>query len=161
MTSVYDGGPGFHPERLWQPNALIVGEDRVAVDHTAWQMIERKRAEAGMPTLEAAGRPPRYIATAADAAHQSGRQRSAAHSPDGRFDREDDHGRGNRTQAGREAARRRMTRREAMLQLLRVGGVAAGAAGAGVWLSEHSFRPVPARAEQARRDHRISPPHSA
>jgi uncharacterized protein (DUF362 family) len=49
-----------------------------------------------------------------------------------------------------------LTRREAMLQLLRVGGVAAGAAAAGVWLSEHSFRPVPAQAEQARRDHRIA-----
>jgi uncharacterized protein (DUF362 family) len=72
MTSVYDGGPGFHPERLWQPNALIVGEDRVALDHTAWQIIERKRAEAGLPTLEAAGRPPRYIATAADQAHKLG-----------------------------------------------------------------------------------------
>jgi len=72
MASVYDGGPGFRPERLWQPNALIVGEDRVAIDHTAWQMIERKRAEVGMPTLEAAGRPPRYIATAADAAHSLG-----------------------------------------------------------------------------------------
>ncbi|HXR37990.1 MAG TPA: DUF362 domain-containing protein [Terracidiphilus sp.] len=72
MTSVYDGGPGFHPERLWQPNALIVGEDRVAIDHTAWQMIERKRAEVGMPTLEAVGRPPRYIATAADANHKLG-----------------------------------------------------------------------------------------
>jgi uncharacterized protein (DUF362 family) len=72
MTSVYDGGPGFRPERLWQPNALIVGEDRVAIDHTAWQMIERKRAEVGMPTLEAAGRPPRYIATAADASHKLG-----------------------------------------------------------------------------------------
>ncbi len=67
MSSVYNGGPGFKPELLWQPNALIVGEDRVAVDHTAWQMIERKRAEMGMPTLEAAKRPPRYIATAADA----------------------------------------------------------------------------------------------
>jgi uncharacterized protein (DUF362 family) len=49
-----------------------------------------------------------------------------------------------------------LTRREAMLQLLRVGGVAAGAAGAAVWLSEHSFRPVPAQAEQARRDHRTA-----
>jgi uncharacterized protein (DUF362 family) len=49
-----------------------------------------------------------------------------------------------------------MTRREAMLQLLRLGGVAAGTAGAAVWLSEHSFRPVPARAEQARRDHRTA-----
>ncbi len=72
MSSVYDGGPSFHPERLWQPNALIVGEDRVAVDSTAWQMIERKRAEAGVPTLTAAGRPPRYIATAADPAHGLG-----------------------------------------------------------------------------------------
>jgi len=49
-----------------------------------------------------------------------------------------------------------LTRREAMLQLLRLGGVAAGTAGVAVWLSEHSFRPVPARAEQARRDHRTS-----
>ena len=72
MTSVYQGGPGFHPEHLWQPNALSVGEDRVAVDHTAWQMLERKRAEVGVPTLEAANRPPRYIATAADADHNLG-----------------------------------------------------------------------------------------
>ena len=72
MTSVYDGGPTFRPERLWYPNALIVGEDRVAIDSVAWQVIERKRAEAGMKTLEAANRPPRYIATAADAAHALG-----------------------------------------------------------------------------------------
>jgi uncharacterized protein (DUF362 family) len=72
MSSVYDGGPLFRPERLWYPNALIVGEDRVAIDQTAWQMLERKRAEAGMKTLEAAGRPPRYIATASDATHRLG-----------------------------------------------------------------------------------------
>ena len=72
MSSVYQGGPSFHPEHLWYPNALVVGEDRVALDHTAWQMIESKRAEAGVPTLEVAGRPPRYIATAADAAHGLG-----------------------------------------------------------------------------------------
>jgi uncharacterized protein (DUF362 family) len=49
-----------------------------------------------------------------------------------------------------------LTRREAMLQMLRVGGVAAGAGAAAVWLSEHSFRPVPALPEQARRDHRTA-----
>ena len=49
-----------------------------------------------------------------------------------------------------------MTRREAMLQLLRLGGAAAGVAGAAAWLSEHSFRPAPAQAENARRDHRIA-----
>ncbi|MDE3187625.1 MAG: DUF362 domain-containing protein [Acidobacteriota bacterium] len=72
MTSVYEGGPGFHPEHLWQPNALIVGEDRVALDQTAWDILDRKRVEAGLPKLADAGRPPRYIATAADAAHALG-----------------------------------------------------------------------------------------
>lgn len=72
MSSVYDGGPGFRPERLWYPNALIVGADRVALDTIAWQMLDQKRAEAGLPSLEAAGRPPGYIAVAADAAHRLG-----------------------------------------------------------------------------------------
>ena len=72
MSSVYDGGPMFRPERLWFPNALVVGEDRVALDQTAWQMIERKRADEKMPTLESVGRRPDYIATAADAAHRLG-----------------------------------------------------------------------------------------
>ena len=49
-----------------------------------------------------------------------------------------------------------MTRREAMLELLRVGGVAAGAAALGVGLSERSSRPVPEQAAQARRDHRVA-----
>jgi hypothetical protein len=72
MSSVFDGGPGFHPERLWYPNTLLIGEDRVALDAIAWEMIERKRAEAGLPTLEADGRPPRYIAAAADATRNLG-----------------------------------------------------------------------------------------
>jgi uncharacterized protein (DUF362 family) len=54
-----------------------------------------------------------------------------------------------------KSAATQMTRRDAMLQLLRLGGAAAGAAGVGIWLSEHSSRPVPAQAEQARRDHRM------
>jgi uncharacterized protein (DUF362 family) len=62
----------------------------------------------------------------------------------------------NRKPNERQAQAAGLTRREAMLQLLRVGGVAAGATAAGMWLSEHSFHPVPARAEQARRDHRIA-----
>jgi uncharacterized protein (DUF362 family) len=48
-----------------------------------------------------------------------------------------------------------LTRREAMLQLLRLGGVAAGATRAALWLSERSGRPVPSAAVQARRDHRV------
>jgi uncharacterized protein (DUF362 family) len=72
MTSVYDGGPGFRPEHLWQPNALIVGEDRVAIDQIAWGILDKKRTEMGLKALEAAGRPPRYIATAADSNHAIG-----------------------------------------------------------------------------------------
>ena len=49
-----------------------------------------------------------------------------------------------------------LSRRQALLELLRLGGIAAGAAAAGVWLSERSLRPAPARAEQARRDHRVA-----
>jgi uncharacterized protein (DUF362 family) len=49
-----------------------------------------------------------------------------------------------------------MTRREAILQLLRAGGVAAGAGGLGLWLSERSRHPVAGRAEEARRDHRVA-----
>ena len=43
-----------------------------------------------------------------------------------------------------------MSRRDAMLALLRLGGATAGVAGAGVWLSEHSFRPVPAPRQNRR-----------
>lgn len=72
MTSVYEGGPGFRPEHLWQPNALIIGQDRVAIDQIAWGILDKKRTEMGLKTLEAAGRPPRYIATAAGSTHALG-----------------------------------------------------------------------------------------
>lgn len=49
-----------------------------------------------------------------------------------------------------------LSRREALLQILRVGGVAAAATGAGFWLNERSRRPVPAAPELARKDHRVS-----
>ncbi len=72
FTGIYQGGPGFKPQYVWNHNTLIVGEDRVAIDTTAWKIIEHKRAEKGLPTLEAAGRPPKYLATAADATHRLG-----------------------------------------------------------------------------------------
>jgi uncharacterized protein (DUF362 family) len=48
-----------------------------------------------------------------------------------------------------------ISRREAMLQLLGLGGAAAGAAGAALWLSKRSRRPVAAAPEESRRDHRV------
>jgi uncharacterized protein (DUF362 family) len=72
LTAQYEGGPTYRPEFTWQENGLMVGEDRVAIDHTAWQIVERKRAEMGLNTLEKAGTPAYYIATAADAQHRLG-----------------------------------------------------------------------------------------
>jgi len=72
MTAVYEGGPGYKPEYAWNENGIIVGEDRVAIDHTCAGIIERKRAEKGLPTLEQKNTPTHYIATAADAQHALG-----------------------------------------------------------------------------------------
>ena len=71
-TAQYEGGPAYKPEYSWKHNALIVSQDPVALDYTGWQIIERKRAEKGLKTLEAEGRAPHYIATAADAEHRLG-----------------------------------------------------------------------------------------
>jgi uncharacterized protein (DUF362 family) len=49
-----------------------------------------------------------------------------------------------------------LTRRETLIQLLRVGSIAVGAGGGAWWLSGRSQRPIPERAAQARRDHRIA-----
>ncbi len=71
-SACYHGGPLYKPEYVWRPDSLMVGSDPVALDFTAWQIIERKRAEQGLKTLAAEGRPPRYIATAADTRHRLG-----------------------------------------------------------------------------------------
>jgi uncharacterized protein (DUF362 family) len=71
-TACFEGGPGFKPQYAWKENALLVSQDPVALDYTGWQIIERKRAEKGLKTLAADGRPPKYIATAADERHRLG-----------------------------------------------------------------------------------------
>ncbi len=71
-TACFEGGPGYKPQYSWKNNALIVSQDPVALDYTGWQIIERKRAEKGLKTLEDDKRAPHYIATAADAEHRLG-----------------------------------------------------------------------------------------
>jgi uncharacterized protein (DUF362 family) len=72
LSSLYDGGPAVHHDRISRPNAIIVGDDRVATDYAAWHMLDRQRQSAGLPTLAAAGRTPKYIHTAADTVHNLG-----------------------------------------------------------------------------------------
>lgn len=71
-TAQYEGGPAFMPHWTWPYNGLIVGTDPVAIDRTAWGIIEQKRAAVGQPSLGEAGREPTYIATAADVRHRLG-----------------------------------------------------------------------------------------
>ncbi len=72
LTAQYEGGPSYMPQWSWPFNGLLVSRDPVALDWVGWQIIEQKRAEKGMKSLKAAGREPRYIATAADARHRLG-----------------------------------------------------------------------------------------
>ena len=48
-----------------------------------------------------------------------------------------------------------LSRRDALIKLLRVAGAAAGAAGLGLWLSKRSLRPEPELAMAAKRGHTI------
>ncbi len=48
-----------------------------------------------------------------------------------------------------------LSRREALLKLLRVAGAGAGAAGLGLWLNQHSWRPEPALAMAAKHGHTV------
>lgn len=71
-TACFEGGPAYKPQYCWQENALIASQDPVALDTTGWQIIERKRAEQGLKTLEAEQRAPRWLVTAADPQHRLG-----------------------------------------------------------------------------------------
>jgi hypothetical protein len=44
----------------------------VALDYVGWKIIEKKRLEAGAPSLRQEKREPAYIATAADVQHRLG-----------------------------------------------------------------------------------------
>jgi uncharacterized protein (DUF362 family) len=68
----YEGGPSYMPQWSWPFNGLLVAQDPVAMDYTGWQLIEAERSRRGMKSLEALGRKPSYIATAADARHRLG-----------------------------------------------------------------------------------------
>ncbi|MGD0693621.1 MAG: DUF362 domain-containing protein [Terriglobia bacterium] len=71
-TAQYEGGPSYMPQWSWPFNSLLVARDPVALDATGWRLIEMKRSEQGMKSLEALKRAPKYIATAADARHRLG-----------------------------------------------------------------------------------------
>lgn len=72
LTAQYEGGPPYMPQWAWNFNGIMVGTDPVALDQVAYEILDGKRTEEGLPSLAEAGREPTYIATAADAGHRVG-----------------------------------------------------------------------------------------
>ncbi|MCD6375762.1 MAG: DUF362 domain-containing protein [Caldisericaceae bacterium] len=72
LEAQYHGGPAFQPQWRWPFAGLIVGQDRVAIDCIAWQIIEEKRKQKGLPPLKQENREPHYIITAGDTEHRLG-----------------------------------------------------------------------------------------
>jgi uncharacterized protein (DUF362 family) len=65
LKAQYNGGPAFKPQWAWDYRGILVSIDPVALDRIGTQIIEEKRKEVNMPSLEEAGREPKYIKTAA------------------------------------------------------------------------------------------------
>jgi uncharacterized protein (DUF362 family) len=59
------GGPAFRPDATFPLGRVAASTDPVAADLWAWKVIDAERRRRGMTTLEASGRPPRFVATAA------------------------------------------------------------------------------------------------
>lgn len=57
-------GPAFHPRWAAPYESLVFGLDPVATDTVGWNIIEKLRAEKGLPSLKEEGRPPSYLETA-------------------------------------------------------------------------------------------------
>ena len=72
LAPQYEGGPSLMPHWSWPFRGIVASRDPVALDYTGWQIIERKRAEKGLPALRGVRREPAYIARAADAQHRLG-----------------------------------------------------------------------------------------
>jgi uncharacterized protein (DUF362 family) len=65
LVPQFHGGPAYVPANTWKLGGVFASMDPVAADATALKMIEEKRKEAGMDSLEKAGRAPKWLARAA------------------------------------------------------------------------------------------------
>jgi uncharacterized protein (DUF362 family) len=65
VTAQCHGGPAYRASETFPLGRVAASTDPVAADLWAWRVLDSERVRRGMPALEAAGRPPRFIATAA------------------------------------------------------------------------------------------------
>jgi uncharacterized protein (DUF362 family) len=61
----YHGGPPSRQRWQWEYGGILISTDPVALDRVALEILERKRAQAGMQPLAAENRPVRYLQSAA------------------------------------------------------------------------------------------------
>ncbi|HVN75844.1 MAG TPA: DUF362 domain-containing protein [Thermoanaerobaculaceae bacterium] len=64
VTAQCHGGPAYRPDAVWPLGTIAASADVLAADAWAWKAIDAERARRGLPSLERAGRPPRFLATA-------------------------------------------------------------------------------------------------
>ncbi len=60
----YHRGPSYHARWAEKLETLIFGLDPVATDFVGWQVIEKLRAENGLPSLKEENREPNYLKSA-------------------------------------------------------------------------------------------------
>ncbi len=65
VIAQYHGGPAYRASAAFPLGLLAASVDPVAADLWAWKVLDAERLRRGLPSLEEAGRPPRFIATAA------------------------------------------------------------------------------------------------
>lgn len=65
LTAQYEGGPGYLPAYAFEFNGILASTDPVALDRVALDLVDAQRKKKGLPSLEEAGRPPRWIQTGA------------------------------------------------------------------------------------------------
>jgi uncharacterized protein (DUF362 family) len=65
LIGQYQGGPSLKPQWVFPFQGLLAGCDPVAVDRIGATIIEAEREKNGLKPLEAEGRPPAFIASAA------------------------------------------------------------------------------------------------
>jgi len=68
----YDGGPSYKPDTTVAYGAIMVATDPVAADAVGFDLIEKLRAQHGLPPIAGSERAPKYLQVAADPAHQLG-----------------------------------------------------------------------------------------
>ena len=61
-----EGGPQFNPLFAWNANLILAATDPVANDAQIWKIVDAQREANGLMPLEAVGRKPKSILTAAE-----------------------------------------------------------------------------------------------